>query len=112
MSPQLSVAAAPTPQHQAQTQAVRPATGAALAPAPAPAPAPVAPKAPSSVVRVATAAFCSASPSQLSMMVGDLVEIIERDSSGWTYGRKVSQHVIDALPAVEGWFPDWVCTQR
>jgi len=111
-SPQLSVAAAPTPQHQAQTQPLRTATVAALAPAPAPAPAPVAPKAPSSVVRVATAAFCSASPSQLSMMVGDLVEIIERDSSGWTYGRKVSQHVIDVLPAVEGWFPDWVCTQR
>eukprot|EP00931_Biecheleriopsis_adriatica_P113588 TRINITY_DN886_c0_g2_i1.p1 TRINITY_DN886_c0_g2~~TRINITY_DN886_c0_g2_i1.p1 ORF type:complete len:889 (-),score=246.94 TRINITY_DN886_c0_g2_i1:100-2766(-) len=124
---QAAVAAAPTPQHsiaasqpvaasapasqllqqlqqpQTTTQSqtvLRPAAAEAAAPAAATA---AAPKAPQTVVRAAVATFTSASPSQLSLVAGDLVEIVERDASGWTYGRKVL-----GAP-VEGWFPDW-CT--
>jgi len=79
----------------------------AAAPAPAPAPAPVvetpAPvEANRNIVR-ATAAFAATSPSQLTLMLSDLVELVERHESGWTYGRKAGD-----TGSAEGWFPDWV----
>mmetsp|Transcript_57362 Transcript_57362/g.92953 ORF Transcript_57362/g.92953 Transcript_57362/m.92953 type:complete len:939 (+) Transcript_57362:131-2947(+) len=104
----------PTAQPAVSSQAVlRPppvaaavAVAAAAAEAPAPAPA-AAPKAPQTVVRAAIAPFSAATSSQLSLALGELVEIVERDMSGWTYGRKVLHQ---AVP-VEGWFPDW-CTKK
>ena len=54
---------------------------------------------------IATSSFSAASASQLSLLVGDSVEIIEQHESGWTYGRKVESG--SAAPAVEGWFPTW-----
>jgi len=88
---QPAVAAAPTPQHSMQA-------------------APVAPKAPSTKVSCATASFSASSTSQLSVTVGDLVEIVESHSSGWTYGRQV--HAPVAGGVIEGWFPEWVCAQK
>jgi len=72
------------------------------------------PKAPQTMVRAAASAFTAASPSQLTLAQNDLVEIIERHASGWTYGRKVShgQTAADAAAPCEGWFPDWVCGQK
>lgn len=103
---QPAVAAAPTPQHAQAVPAQVPrhwiandGTSPAL-------------KAPSMVVRAAVAPFGAVSASQLSLSYGDLVEIIERDTSGWTYGRKVSQQPLDPTAPVEGWFPDWVCAQK
>jgi len=93
-SPQPAVTAAPTPQHAMQ---------AAVPPAP---------KAPSTVVRVATAGFSGSSASQLTVNTGDLVEIVESHASGWTYGRKVHSHNAAHSGALEGWFPDWVCAQK
>lgn len=58
------------------------------------------------VVR-ANDAFVGTSPSQLTLAPADLVEIVERHTSGWTYGRKVTDG-----SAVEGWFPDWVVCQQ
>eukprot|EP00931_Biecheleriopsis_adriatica_P082832 TRINITY_DN5630_c0_g1_i1.p1 TRINITY_DN5630_c0_g1~~TRINITY_DN5630_c0_g1_i1.p1 ORF type:complete len:796 (-),score=218.01 TRINITY_DN5630_c0_g1_i1:91-2478(-) len=55
----------------------------------------------------ANAAFTASSASQLTLNVGDSVEIVERHASGWTYGRKASDS-----GAIEGWFPDWVCPQK
>jgi hypothetical protein len=92
-STQPAVAAAPTPQHAMQA-------------------APPAPKAPSTVVRVATAAFSGSSSSQLTVNTGDLVEIVESHASGWTYGRKVHAPQHAHAGAIEGWFPDWVCAQK
>jgi len=54
----------------------------------------------------ACAAFTASSSSQLTLSVADLVEIVERHASGWTYGRKVSD--VRGEGAAEGWFPDWV----
>eukprot|EP00448_Togula_jolla_P011337 CAMPEP_0170598378 /NCGR_PEP_ID=MMETSP0224-20130122/16216_1 /TAXON_ID=285029 /ORGANISM="Togula jolla, Strain CCCM 725" /LENGTH=952 /DNA_ID=CAMNT_0010922927 /DNA_START=52 /DNA_END=2910 /DNA_ORIENTATION=+ len=129
-----NVAAAPTPQHgnqQPSASAPRSAVAASAAtpqreaaghlastaaPMAAAAAAPtIAPKAPLATVRVATSPFAATSPSQLALAVGDLVEIIERDPSGWTYGRKVcpaAQVSSDSVSALEGWFPDWCCTQK
>lgn len=70
---------------------------------------PAAPKAPHAVVRAASAAFTATSASQLTLAQNDLVEIIERHSSGWTFGRKVNP---GASAVLEGWFPDWVCGQK
>eukprot|EP00442_Polarella_glacialis_P017057 CAMPEP_0115055730 /NCGR_PEP_ID=MMETSP0227-20121206/4807_1 /TAXON_ID=89957 /ORGANISM="Polarella glacialis, Strain CCMP 1383" /LENGTH=850 /DNA_ID=CAMNT_0002440339 /DNA_START=75 /DNA_END=2627 /DNA_ORIENTATION=- len=61
-----------------------------------------APEAPRQILR-ATAAFAATSASQLTLSVADLVEIVERHGTGWTYGRKA-----ELSGAVEGWFPDWV----
>jgi len=115
-SSQHAVATAPTPQHnmQAQTQQLRNAP-AQQAAAPVVEAAPLAPKAPSTVVRVATTGFAATSTAQLTVTAGDLVEIVEAHASGWTYGRKVpsSGHPsLDAMGPVEGWFPDWVCAQK
>lgn len=61
----------------------------------------------------ATAPFSAATASQLSLAISDLVDIVERHSSGWTYGRKVSESgATDASQALEGWFPDWVISQQ
>lgn len=54
-------------------------------------------------------AFAAASKSQLTLAVAELVDIVERHSSGWTYGRKVSD--AHAEGPVEGWFPSWVTEQ-
>lgn len=97
-SPQPAVTSAPTPQHSTQAAATA---------------VPPAPKAPSTVVRVATAGFSGSSNSQLTVNTGDLVEIVESHASGWTYGRKVhSAHNSAHSGAIEGWFPDWVCAQK
>eukprot|EP00930_Biecheleria_cincta_P081313 TRINITY_DN7015_c0_g2_i1.p1 TRINITY_DN7015_c0_g2~~TRINITY_DN7015_c0_g2_i1.p1 ORF type:complete len:886 (+),score=201.87 TRINITY_DN7015_c0_g2_i1:100-2757(+) len=62
------------------------------------------------VVR-ATAPFSATSSSQLTLLVSDMVEVVERHGSGWTYGRKASD-AAGGVPA-EGWFPDWaVATQK
>jgi len=60
------------------------------------------------VVMRANDAFVGTSPSQLTLAQGDPIEIVERHTSGWTYGRKISESSV-----VEGWFPDWVvCPQK
>jgi len=89
----------------APAPAAMPVATAASAQRPRPAAPPAAPKAPKSVVRAASATFTAVGPAQLSVAVNDLVEIIERHGSGWTYGRKVG----GAENTPEGWFPDWVC---
>mmetsp|Transcript_103295 Transcript_103295/g.179202 ORF Transcript_103295/g.179202 Transcript_103295/m.179202 type:complete len:848 (+) Transcript_103295:118-2661(+) len=97
---QAAVAAAPTPQqvpgHMRSAEQVGCTT----------------PKAPHTEVRAAQTAFRGASASQLTLAINDLVEIIERHSSGWTYGRKVSPSRENLSEPVEGWFPDWVSEQR
>ncbi|CAJ1451379.1 unnamed protein product [Effrenium voratum] len=50
-------------------------------------------------------AFTSGSDSQMSLNASDVVQIVERHSSGWTFGRKL----ISGAAVSEGWFPDWVC---
>lgn len=54
------------------------------------------------VVR-ATAVFNATSTYQLSLSPGERVEVIERHTTGWTYGRKAQ--------GSEGWFPDWAVPQ-
>jgi len=44
--------------------------------------------------------YAASGPAQLSLALGDLVDVLERNDSGWTYGRK-------DLDASEGWFPSW-----
>lgn len=61
------------------------------------------------VVR-ASSTFAATSPSQLTLTPADIVEIVERHPSGWTYGRKVSQARGEG--AAEGWFPDWVVAEK
>jgi hypothetical protein len=61
----------------------------------------------------ATSSFNATSPSQLTIVLSDLVEIIERHPTGWTYGRRVCEAPQAEVTAVEGWFPDWVvCSQK
>lgn len=61
----------------------------------------------------ATSSFNATSPSQLTIVLSDLVEIIERHPTGWTYGRRVCEAPQAEVTAVEGWFPDWVvCAQK
>ncbi|CAE7242387.1 unnamed protein product [Symbiodinium sp. CCMP2592] len=63
----------------------------------------------------------TAEPSLMGVAEGDLVEVLKRDSSGWTYGRKLpsvtesklhgssSDSKNNQLPELtEGWFPDGV----
>lgn len=49
---------------------------------------------------------------QLALEVGDVVHIIQRDDSGWTFGAKIGDTPVDMLESqsekMEGWFPDWV----
>jgi len=47
-------------------------------------------------------AFAADDSSQLSIEVGDALEIVQQHGSGWTYGRKAHEL------ASEGWFPQWV----
>lgn len=96
---QTAVAAAPTPQQAQQ------------APNSETAPAVSTPKAPLNEVRAAQTFFTGTNSSQLTLVVNDLVEIIERHPSGWTYGRKVHQGPNESVAPVEGWFPDWVSGQ-
>ena len=49
---------------------------------------------------IATSSFSAASASELSLLVGDSVEIIEQHEAGWNYGKKVDS-------GSEGWFPAW-----
>jgi len=49
--------------------------------------------------------FTSGSDSQMSLSTLDFVEIVERHTSGWTFGRKV----LNGASVSEGWFPDWAC---
>jgi len=41
----------------------------------------------------------------MSLKPADLVEVVERHTSGWTFGRKVAS---SGAVLAEGWFPDWV----
>lgn len=59
-------------------------------------------------VKEVKVAFSGVGPSQLSLAPGELVEVFDRDTSGWTYGRKVLRSTSPCMP-VEGWFPDWAC---
>lgn len=119
----------PAPAHVAQAvetqQKPQPAQAQVAQAAPAVQPAPAAQQAepaqtqPSPVaaetrnVMKANAAFAATSASQLTISVADLVEIVDRHASGWTYGRKVSEAGADAGAGLEGWFPDWVvCPQK
>lgn len=111
-APAAATASSASPvQQQPQQQSLRPAATAASAPesASTPASTQAAPKAPQSTARAAIAPFSAATASQLSLALGDLVEIVERDASGWTYGRKAQDG--PRQTPVEGWFPDW-CTQK
>jgi len=59
------------------------------------------PAAQASVERVAIAVpYAASGPSQLTIAKGDLVDILERNTSGWTFGRRV-------ICGSEGWFPEW-----
>eukprot|EP00405_Crypthecodinium_cohnii_P058812 CAMPEP_0206611992 /NCGR_PEP_ID=MMETSP0325_2-20121206/55665_1 /ASSEMBLY_ACC=CAM_ASM_000347 /TAXON_ID=2866 /ORGANISM="Crypthecodinium cohnii, Strain Seligo" /LENGTH=829 /DNA_ID=CAMNT_0054131481 /DNA_START=41 /DNA_END=2530 /DNA_ORIENTATION=+ len=49
-------------------------------------------------------AFVASNASQLSLANADLVEVVERHATGWTYGRKVN---FRGDVQAEGWFPDW-----
>jgi len=54
--------------------------------------------------------FTAANGTQLSLQVGDTVEIIEKLSSGWTYGGMLSEGQAVENSLAEGWFPNWaVC---
>jgi len=90
------------PQVAAAKTAVQPPR-VAVAPAVAPAAETSAPVEASRNIVRATAAFAATTPSQLTLMPQDLVELVERHDSGWTYGRKAGDS-----GAAEGWFPDWV----
>lgn len=108
---------APKPVAEATTSPAHAKTGSTAVPAsqqvqPAPARPQESPssEAPKNIVR-ATAPFSATSASQLTLLLSDQVEIVERHSSGWTYGRKASEAAGGA--AAEGWFPDWaVATQK
>lgn len=63
---------------------------------------PLPPKEAKNVMTVTTA-FSATHSSQLSVIPDDLVDIVQRHPSGWTFGRKADLS--------EGWFPDWVCGQ-
>lgn len=60
-------------------------------------------------------AFSSADSSQLSLVPGDLVEIVERTATGWIYGCLVTHppRLQDGgnqtTAMLEGWFPQWAC---
>lgn len=58
----------------------------------------------------ANSKFAATSPSQLTLAASDMIEVVERHASGWTYGRKVSDS--HGVTSVEGWFPDWVVAQK
>lgn len=103
---QATVAAVPTPQQASGDRASPLAAGTGTQAATSPSL-----KAPQNVVRAATASFVATTSSQIALKPNDLVEIVERHSSGWTYGRKVSP-TVDPSGAIEGWFPDWVCGQK
>jgi len=45
--------------------------------------------------------FTAGDSSQLTVAVGDLLDVVQQDASGWTLGRK-------AGAATQGWFPQWV----
>lgn len=112
----------PAPKAQTQTQTALPAAQARIVEAPAVQQAPVAqaaaaappaptPQAEARTIKRAANRFDATSPSQLTLAPADLIEIVERHASGWTYGRKVSES--SAAEVVEGWFPDWVvCPQK
>mmetsp|Transcript_7540 Transcript_7540/g.27668 ORF Transcript_7540/g.27668 Transcript_7540/m.27668 type:complete len:820 (+) Transcript_7540:102-2561(+) len=106
------------PEVEARPKAAAPAPVAAPALAPTPAlvaPALVAPAgSPASaearsIIR-ACSTFAATTPSQLSLTPADFIEIVERHTSGWTYGRKVMD--VRGEGPVEGWFPDWVVAQK
>mmetsp|Transcript_18519 Transcript_18519/g.43356 ORF Transcript_18519/g.43356 Transcript_18519/m.43356 type:complete len:581 (+) Transcript_18519:96-1838(+) len=50
----------------------------------------------------AIAAFTATEPTQLAIEIGDAIEVIEKHTSGWTYGR------LSSRDSPEGWFPSWV----
>lgn len=84
----------------------------ALRPDPQAAVAQAAPQSRPKVYRPATAVFVARTDEQMSLNVSDLVEIVERNESGWTFGRKDPSNGRDSSQIIEGWFPDWVCPQK
>lgn len=46
--------------------------------------------------------------SQLEVSKGEILEVLDEQPSGWTYGRKVSQASSSPQAGPEGWFPHWV----
>jgi len=67
------------------------------------------PQAAATLARAAQA-FTSGSDSQMSLRPEDVVEVVERHPSGWTFGRKMDPD--SATAVAEGWFPDWVCNPK
>jgi hypothetical protein len=60
----------------------------------------------------AVKAFTANGPSQLDVQLGDLIEVVNQHSSGWTYGRKVmpvtaGNGQVESAVESAGWFPNW-----
>jgi len=86
-----------SPTASAASSTARPAQAAPASPAVAPS------HEPEVTTITARANFQAADPSQLNLLLGDQVQVIERHNTGWTYGRKNADDS-------EGWFPDWLLT--
>jgi len=56
--------------------------------------------------RTATAAFNAGGFSQMSLAIGDHVQITERHTTGWVFGRKFFEGAW-----VSGWFPPWAISK-
>lgn len=63
---------------------------------------------------MATCSFVGSTEQYLSLTAGDMVTVLEKHTSGWTYGRK--EFATDAAPSVpagaEGWFPNWALKMK
>ena len=62
----------------------------------------------------AHSAFEASTRNELSIKVDDLVEIIERHPTGWTFGRLKTETAAGGASkdAHNGGFPDWVIQKR
>jgi len=58
---------------------------------------------------VSVQAFAPAGKGQIAINEGDVVEILQRHDSGWSYGKK---HSPKEGELSEGWFPSWIAGAR
>lgn len=64
--------------------------------------------APAASATLAVRAFAPDGSSQLGVQIGDLIQVLSKHESGWTYGRKVQEVAgVNAENASAGWFPNW-----
>lgn len=64
--------------------------------------------APAASATRAVRAFAPDGSSQLGVQIGDLIQVLSKHESGWTYGRKVQEVAgVNAENASAGWFPNW-----